>query len=170
MQTNGIHPGDVRLASAIAAGVPIAGTPAQARELVAQENEAAARAARTDAWLAKARASATLHRVCQNADRDRYWRGKPGVAAFDAMDSLMTPAARAQAWARTELSQFDHDAEDAGKIADHLDRIAKGLRGEMPSDVHIGSRRGCCGATLIENETEDGTEYECALCGKEVMP
>lgn len=45
MQTNGIHPGDVRLASAIAAGVPIAGTVEQARELVANENAFAARMA-----------------------------------------------------------------------------------------------------------------------------
>lgn len=45
MQTNGIHPGDVRLASAISAGAPIAGTPAQARELVANENAFAARMA-----------------------------------------------------------------------------------------------------------------------------
>jgi hypothetical protein len=161
-----------RLAKAIQTGVPVPGTPEQARELVAQENEAAARAARTDAWLAKAREAAVVTNRCERADERRYGKpgpGRPGHAVFDRVDGLMTPAAKAQTWARIELGEIDQDG-DAYRLATELERIAQGLRGEMPSDVHIGSRRGCCGATLIENETEDGTDFECPLCGKEVMP
>ena len=161
-----------RLAKAIETGVPVPGTPEQARELVAHENEAAAQAARTDAWLAKAREAAVVTNRCERADERRYGKpgpGRPGHAVFDRVDGLMTPAAKAQTWARIELGEIDQDG-DAYRLATELERIAQGLRGEMPADVENTSRRGCCGATLIQRETVDGTDYECPLCGKEVMP
>lgn len=161
-----------RLAKAIETGVPVPGTPEQARELVAHENEAAAQAARTDAWLAKAREAAVVTNRCERADERRYGKpgpGRPGHAVFDRVDGLMTPAAKAQTWARIELGEIDQDG-DAYRLATELERIAQGLRGEMPHDVCNTSRRGCCGATLIQHETEDGTDYECPLCGKDVLP
>ena len=134
----------------------------------ADEVAAAARAAKTDAWLAKARETLSLYERCQRADERRYGApgpGRPGHPVFTRMDSTMTDGGKARTWARVELHEIDFDA-DADRLADELERIAKGLRGEMPNDVEPDSRRGCCGATLIQRETEGGTDYECQLCGE----
>jgi hypothetical protein len=171
MQTNGTHPGDDRLAKAIANGHPIASTYAQAMELIAQENAAAAKAA-SGREMESTRRAMALSRACERADRERYHPigpGRPGRPVFDRVDASMTPSAKARTWARIELCELgDVDGADAGRLATVLRAIADGLEGEMPHYVESDSRRGCCGVTLIQRETEDGTDYECPLCGKEV--
>lgn len=164
-----------RLAKAIETGVPVPGTPEQARELVAHENEAAAQAARTDAWLAKAREATVVTNRCERSDERRYGKpgpGRPGSPVFDRVTMPMNQFARARLWARMELNNV-HGIEDAPdhKAAQVIRWIADALEtGELPHHVETTSRRGCCGATLIQHETEDGTDYECPLCGKDVMP
>jgi hypothetical protein len=136
------------------------------------EQDAAKRAAYTEQWLAKAREVLGLSRACERADRERYHPigpGRPGRPVFDRVDASMTPSAKARTWARIELCELgDVDGADAGRLATVLRAIADGLDGEMPHYVEEDSRRGCCGCTLIQTETEEGTDYECPLCGKEV--
>jgi hypothetical protein len=170
MQTNGTHPGDDRLAKAIANGHPIASTYQQAMELIAQENAAAAKAASGREMEATRRAMA-LSRACERADRERYHEigpGRPGVPVFSRIDAFVTEGTKAMLWAQEELASMEFDVPDASRLADVLERIVTGLRGEMPRDVEPDSRRGCCGVTLIQRETEDGTDYSCPLCGKDV--
>jgi hypothetical protein len=171
MQTNGTHPGDDRLAKAIATGHPIASTYAQAMELIAQENAAAAKAA-SGREMEAARRAMALSRACERADKERYHPigpGRPGRPVFDEVLNRMTRHARAVTWARIELAEMDLEAPDAKRLADVLTDIADALAlGALPHYVEDDSRRGCCGCTLIQTETEEGTDYECPLCGKEV--
>ena len=145
MIENSIHPGSRRLAEAVAAGQPIAGSPAQARELVTHENEAAAQAAKTDAWLARPRAAAVTNR-CERADerggtRTRPWSSwPPGLRSHGPADD---PEREGSDVGRGSVSR---DRPRRGCLGWRMSWAHhKGLRGEIPNDVEPDSRRGCCG-------------------------
>ena len=158
-----------RLAKAIETGVPVPGTPAQAAELVAHENVAAARMARsaeaasTSRWMADRRATV-------RADSDRYMlTGLPGRPVFDGVTRGMTSEARAKIWAREEFdSILSTDAGD-DEFGELLLAIGKALTtGELPDYVDDDSRRGsCCGVTFKTETDDEGTTYICPLCGKD---
>ncbi len=174
MQTNGIHPGDVRLASAIAAGVPIPATAAQAAELVAHENASAAanadavaasiKCSRCDTMMAKAFG----HRACGPTCR----RCETGLIAADAREYVQTQLAafvmsdapysvsewRWGAWMRQMLECYR---------VGHRPGYAAETRATCPT-CDIDMERQAC---ELSADPEDGrVEYRsvCPCCEKEI--